>query len=87
MGAPPTDQHSQPTPDQMPFLPKTPHAPPGDTEGAQGFHINNFPPGYVYLHFPFSSAQYFNLDGYSPDSQDDTDYNPDILTDEGTSTG
>jgi len=32
-------------------------------------------------------AQLFNLDAYAEDCKCDTDYIPDVLTDEGTSTG
>jgi len=71
----------------MPPLRRTPPMPPGDNEGAQGSQIDNLPPGNVYSHTALPSAQFFNLDAYAQDSQHDTDYNPDMLTDEGTSTG
>jgi len=41
----------------------------------------------VYSHTPLPSTRFFNLDAYAQDSQPDTDYNPDMLTDEGSTTG
>jgi len=87
IGAPPPNQHRQPTPDPMPSLPRTPPVPPGDTEGAHISQIDNFAPVYVYSHTPLPNTQLFNLDAYAQDSQHDKDYYPDMLTDEGTSTG
>jgi len=80
-GAPPPDRHRQPT------LESTPSLPPSDNEGGQRSKINNLPPGYVYSHTPLPSTQFFNLVAYAQDSQPNTDYNPDMLTDKGTSTG
>ena len=86
-GAPPPDWHRQPTPDLTPCLPGMPHIPPGVKQGAECPKCNHLPPRYVYSHTPLPSAQFFNLDAYAKDSQPDTDYNPDMLTDDGTSTG
>jgi len=41
----------------------------------------------VSIHTPLPSAQFFNLDEYAKDHKRDEDFNPDLLTDEGTSTG
>jgi len=81
------DRHRQHTPEPMPSLPTMPPTPPGDNEGAQSSQIDNLPPSYVYSHTPLPCAQFFNLDAYAQDSQHDEDFNPDIPTGEGTSTG
>jgi len=86
-GAPPPERHRPPTPEPTPSLPRTPPAPPGDNEGAQSSQINNLPLGYVYSHARVPSKQCFKLDAYAQDSQPNTHYNPDMLTDEGTSSG
>jgi len=85
--APPPDWHRQPTPEPTPPLHKTQAAPPSDNEGSERSQINNLPLGYVYSHAPLSSTQWFNCDAYHNDCQHIADYNPDMLTDEGTSTG
>jgi len=46
-----------------------------------------YPPRYVYIHTPHPSAQFFNRDAYATDRKRDKDFNPDVLTDEGISTG
>jgi len=85
--APPPDWHRQPTPEQTPPLPAMPPAPPGDNEGAHHSQIGNLPPCFVYLHTHLPSTQFFNLDAYAQDGQHDKDFNPDMLTEERTSTG
>ena len=85
--APHPDHLRQPTPESTPPLPAIQPAPPGEREGAQIPQIDNLLPGYVYSHAPLPSAQFFNLDAYAQDSQHDTDFNPDMRTDERTSTG
>jgi len=40
----------------------------------------------VYSHASLPSSQFLNLDAYAQDSQHDKDFNPYMLTDEGTST-
>jgi len=87
MGAPPPDQHRHLTPELMPPLPRMPPAPPSDDEGGQCSQMDNLPPGYAYSHAPLPSAQFFNLDAYAKDSKHNKDCNPDLLPDEGTSTG
>jgi len=41
----------------------------------------------MYSHTSLPRAEVFTLGTYAQDSQHDTDFDPDILTDEGTSTG
>jgi len=86
-GAPLPGPHRQLTPEPTPSMPEWPPAPPGDSEEAQRSQIDNLPPRYVYSYAPLPLAQFFNLDAYGRDSQNDTDYNQEMLTDEGTSTG
>ena len=45
------------------------------------------PPGYVYIHTPLPSALFFNDDAYAKDRKRDKDFDPDLRTDEETSTG
>jgi len=61
--------------------------PPGDDDGAHLSKIKGVAPGYVYIHTPLPSSQFFNLDPYAKDRKCDKDFHPDLLTDEGTSTG
>jgi len=61
--------------------------PPGGNEGAQRFQIDDLAPGYVYSFAPLPTTQSFNLDANAQDSQHDTNFYPNILTDEETSTG
>jgi len=61
--------------------------PPGDTKAAQVSEIDGVPPGYVCIHPPLPSAQFFNHDAYAKDGKHNEDFNPELLTDEGTSTG
>ena len=61
--------------------------PPGDNEGAHASPIEGVPPGYIHIHTPLPKAQYFNLDAYVEDRKRDKDFIPDLLNDEGTSTG
>ena len=79
MGAPP--------PDPAPPAPAMPPAPPGDNKGAQSPRIDSVPPGYLYIPSPLPNAQFVNLDAYPKDLKCNKDYIPDLLTDEGTSTG
>jgi len=85
--APPTERLRQPTPEQTPHPPEMPPVRPGNTEAAQFSEIDGVSPGYVYIHAPLPSAQFFNLDAYAKDRKRDKDFNPGLLTDEWTSTG
>jgi hypothetical protein len=58
-----------------------------DSSGEQQNQIGNLPAGYVYSPTSLASAEFFNLDASALDSQQNTDFDPYTLTDEGTSTG
>jgi len=79
MGAHPS--HPAPHPPGMPL------APPAENGRAPNSEINTVPPGYVYIHTPFPNAQLYNLDAYANDCKRNTHFIPDLLTDEGISTG
>jgi len=71
------------TPDPTPHRPGTPAAlpaPPSNTSGAQPSQIVNLPAGYTSLHTALPCAELFDDD---EDTQHDTDFDPDMLTDEG----
>jgi len=87
MGAPPPERHWQRTTHQTPPLPGTPPAPTSENDWAHRSKIDNLPPSHEYSHTPLPSLQFFSLDAYAPDIQHDIDYNPDMLTDQGTSNG
>jgi len=84
---PPPERLRQPTPEPRPHPAGTPPVPPGDNAAARVSEIEGVPPGYVYIHTPLPSAQFFNLDAYAKDRKRDKDFNPDLLTDTATSTG
>jgi len=86
-GAPPPKQLRQLTPDPMPHPPEMLLVPPGNNEAAHLSEIKAVPPGYVYIHTPLPSAQCFNYYAYAKDRKSDKDFDPDLLTDEETSTG
>jgi len=67
--------------------PRTPPAPPDDSERTQSFDTQGVPPGYVNIHTPLASTRFFNLDTYAKDRLRDQDCIPDLLIDEGLSTG
>jgi len=85
--ASPPDRYRQSTPEPTSPLSATPLAPTGNNSGAQCSQIVNLPAGYVYLHTSLPCAEFCLLDAYAHDSQHDTDFDPDMLTDEGISTG
>ena len=80
-GAPPQVRCKQPTPEQMPPVPR------GKNHGAQSSQITNLPAGYVYIPALYPSAQLFNQDASTEDSEHDKDCSTDMRNDEGTSTG
>jgi len=86
MGAPPREHLRQPTPELTPHPTKMSPVPPSDNQGAHASEIEVVPLGYVYIHTPLPSPQCFKLDAYAKDCKRDKDFNPDSLTDEGTST-
>jgi len=67
--------------------PGMPPAPLGVTEGAARSEIEGVPPGYLYIHTPLPNSQCFYRDAYAKDRKRNKDSIPDLLTDEGTSTG
>jgi len=85
-GAPPPNRCRQLSPEHLPPLPGMPPAPPGYNAAAQCSQIINLPAGYMYSHASPPSAEFCTLDECAQDSQQDTDFDPDMLTDEGTST-
>jgi len=82
-GAPPPVRHRVWTPEltsHPPGIPPAPHVPTGNTSTAQPCGIVNLPAGYTYLHTTLPYAEYFDDD---EDTQHDTDFDPDMLADEG----
>jgi hypothetical protein len=65
----------------MSSLPCTPTTPTSNNSRAQLSEITNLLAGYVYSHTSFSCAEFFTLDVSAQDSQHNTDFDPDMLTD------
>jgi len=86
-GGPPPARRRLPSPGLMPSLPETPPGPTGNNSTAQRSAIINWPAGYAYSHPSLPSADFLTSYGSAQDSQHDTDFDSDMLTDEGTSTG
>jgi hypothetical protein len=76
-----------PTPEPTPALPGTPLTSTGNTSGAQSLEIINSPAGYTYSHTSLPCAESFTVDASAQESEHDTDFDSDMLPDEGTSTG
>jgi len=87
IGAAGPEALAQPTPKQMSALPEFPTAPPGDNHGAQSSHPETLPAIYVHSQVALSTTEFCNLEAYPQDGQHQTDYNPDMLSDERTSAG
>jgi len=68
-------------------MPGTPPAPTGNNFGAEHSQIVNVPAGYANSHTSLPCAELFTLDVSAQDSQHDTDFDPDMLTYQGTATG
>jgi len=81
-GAPPPEPSSSP-----PGKPPAPPAPSGDNKGAEIPEIEGVSPRYVYIHIPLPNAQFVNRNAFAKDCKCDQDFIPDLLTDEGTTTG
>jgi len=79
-GAPPPARRRERIPEPTPHSPGTPPAPTGNTSGAQPAEIINSPAGFTYSHTALPCAEYFEN---GEDTEHDTDYDPDMLTDEG----
>jgi len=75
------------TPQLMPPLPGTPPTSTCNTSGVQHLEIINLQVGDAYSHTSLPCAECFTLDTSAQDSEQDTDFHPDTLPDEGTSTG
>jgi len=73
-----------PPPRRMPPRPRTP---PVSSEDSESCATEDVPPGYVYIHSPLLSPQFFNLDPFAKDGMRDRDYIPDLLTDNDLSRG
>ena len=86
-GAPPPEQLIQLKPEPTPQPPEAPIHPTSNDEPAHLSAIEGVPPGFLYIHSPLPSRQFFDHDAYAKDRKCDKDLNPDLLTDEGTSTG
>jgi len=83
IGAPPLARRRVWTPEStlhLPGTPPTPPAPTGDTSGAQPSEIVNSPAGYTYFHTALPCADFFDD---NEDTQHNTDFDPDMLTDGG----
>jgi hypothetical protein len=89
-GAPPPNrrrqQNPEPTPETTPPLPGTPLASTSNISGDQRLENINLPAGYTYSHTSLPCAESFTLDASAQESEHDTDFDPDMLPDEGTST-
>jgi len=82
-GAPPTTRRRVRTPELTPHPPGMPPAPPtitGNTARAEPSEIVNLPAGYTYSHTALPCTELFDDE---VDTQHDTDFDPDMLTDEG----
>jgi len=80
LGAPPPARRRERIPEPTPPPPGTPPAPTGNTSGAQPAEIFYLLAGYTYSHTALSCVEYFEDD---EDTEHDTDFDPDMLTDEG----
>jgi hypothetical protein len=86
-GTHPPDLLRQATPDPMPHPPRTSSLPPGGNLGGHTSEIEVVPPCYLYIHNALHCAELFNHDESPKDRNRDRHFNPDMLTDEGSSTG
>jgi len=68
------------TPEPTPPPPGTPPAPTANTSRAQASEIVNLPAGYTYSHTAHPCAEVFEDD---EDTKHDTDFDSDMLTDDG----
>ena len=68
-------------------MPPAQPAPSGDNEGHEMSEHEGVPPSNVYIHTALPNAQAFNHDLFAKDYKHDQDCIPDLLTDEGKTTG
>jgi hypothetical protein len=71
----------------MPPIPGIPLAATINTSCNQRLQINNVPAGYTYLHTSLPGAESLTRDTSAQEPEHDTDFDADMLPDEGTSTG
>ena len=76
---PPPDRRREQTPEPTPPLPGTPPGPTGNTSAFQPSQIINLPSRYMYSNTALPWAEFFN----DEETEHDTDFDPDMLTDEG----
>jgi len=77
----------EPTPHTTPPLPGTLPTSTGINSGAQSLKIINLPATYAYSRISLSCTESFTLDISARDSEHNTDFDPDLSPDVGTSTG
>jgi len=78
-GTPPPDRRRERTPEPTPPLPGTPPSPTANTSEVQPSQIVNLPARYTYSHRALPFAEFFD----DEETEHDTDFDPDMLTDEG----
>jgi len=86
-GALPPNRPRQQTPEPKPSPNEMPHIPTGEIWGAQRSQIIKLTAEYAYPHTSLPCAKCFALDASAQESQHETVVDPDMPTDEGTSTG
>jgi len=83
----PSQRTPETTPELTPPLPGTPGSSTGNTSGRQLLEIVNLPAAYSYSHTFLPCAESCTLYTSVQDSKHLTDFDPDMLSDEGISTG
>jgi len=78
-GTPPPNRRRERTPELTPPLPGTPSAPKANTSEVQTSQSVNLPAGYTYSHTAPPCAEFFD----DEETEHDTDFDPNMLTDEG----
>ena len=84
--APPPNWRREPTLEPTPALHGIPPTPSGNISGAQSSQISILPAGYTYSHSSLPCAESVFVNAPAQDNQNDTDFNPDMLTDQITAT-
>jgi len=80
-------QTPEPTTEPTPHVPETTPAWTGTTSSAQFLEIINLPARYAHSHTSLPCAQAFTLHKSAPDSKHDTNFDSDMLPDDGISSG
>jgi len=86
-GAPSPDLPRELSAEPTPPLPGTPAAPTGNDSGGECSQIVNLLHRYAYSHSSCPCSEFFTLDASAQNCPQDTDFDPVVLTDDGTSTG